>query len=273
MHKRFVSYFALGLALVAGAVWAQENDDDGPVYTRVASWAVERAQWDAFVEDYKTHDMKVMQKLFDEGVVIEFGLDVETLHGPEGWTHYTWYSTKSMGDMAKVNAAWESYMDSLGKDDKQTANSSFASMITKHEDFLGHGIVAHYSDSSADGSYYYSWSVKLQPGFSSEFRDYFDEYNGKVMQKMMGAGTLISYGLSRAEISTSAGNRRTVWAQLPDLSAYDKLMAATGANWDSMSDEQGRARWAGIREMIEMGSYRESLSNSIVFRQRAHNKD
>ena len=47
-------------------------------------------------------------------------------------------------------------------------------------------------------------------------------------------------------------------------------MSAMGANWDSMSDEQGRARWAGIREMIERGSYRESLSNSIVFRQRAH---
>ena len=133
--------------------------------------------------------------------------------------------------------------------------------------------MAHYSDSSADGSFYYSFSVKLQPGFASEFRDYFDEYNGKVMQKMMDEGTLISYGLSRAEITTSSGNSRTVWAQLPDLAAYDKLMAAMGANWDSMSDEQGRARWAGIREMIELGSYRESLNNSIVFRQRAHHNN
>jgi hypothetical protein len=273
MHKKLTVLFVLGLVLAGGAGWAQESNDDGPVYTRVASWAVERAKWDAFVEDYKAHDMKVMQKLFDEGVVIEFGLDVETLHGAEGWTHYTWYSTKSMGDLAKVDAAWESYMDSMGKDSKQSVDSDFASMITKHEDHLGHGIVAHYSDSSADGSYYYSWSVKLQPGFGSEFRDYFDEYNGKVLQQLMEEGAIISYGLSRAEISTSAGTRRTVWVQLPDLSAYDKLMAANRDAWGSMSDEQGRARWAGIREMIEMGSYRESLTNSIVFRQRAHSHD
>jgi hypothetical protein len=269
MHKKITTLLVLALMLGVGAAWAQESDDDGPVYTRVASWAVERAQWDAFVEDYKTHDMKVMQKLFDEGVIIEYGLDVETLHGSEGWTHFTWYSTKSMADMAKVDAAWDAYMDSMG-DKKQGVDSNFASMITKHEDDLGHGIVAHYSDSSADGSYYYSWSVKLQPGFGGEFRDYFDEYNGTIMQEMMEEGTIISYGLSRAEIATSSGARRTVWAQLPDLSSYDKLMAAMGANWDSMSDEQGRARWAGIREMIEMGSYRESLSKSIVFRQRAH---
>ena len=250
MHKKLIPCLVvLGLMVAAGVATAQE-DDDGPVYTRVASWAVERAQWDAFVEDYKAHDMKVMQKLFDDNVVIEFGLDVETLHGEEGWTHFSWYSTKSMADMAKVDEAWESYMDSLGKEEKQKVDENFASMITKHEDHLGHGIVAHYSDSSADGSYYYSWSVKLQPGFGSEFRDYFDEYNAKVMQKMMEEGTLISYGLSRQEISTGSGNRRTVWAQLPDLAAYDKLMAAMRTNWSDMSDEQGRARWAGIREMI-----------------------
>jgi hypothetical protein len=273
MQKKFIAGLVLGLMILTGAAWAQEGDDDGPVYTRIASWAVHRAQWDAFVEDYKAHDMKVMQKLFDDGVVVEFGLDTETLHGSEGWTHFSWYSTRSMADMAKVDAAWESYMDSMSPSDKQKLNENFASMIEKHEDFLSRGVVAHYSDSNADGSYYYSWSVKVNPGSGDDFRTYFDEYNAKTMKQLMEDGTLISYGLSVQEISSVAPGRRTVWAQLPDLAAYDKLMAANRANWAGMSDEQGRARWAGIKDMIDLESYRESLSNSIVFRQRAHHND
>ncbi|MDH3255577.1 MAG: hypothetical protein OEM62_11335 [Acidobacteriota bacterium] len=273
MRKKFITCLVLGVLVLVGTAWAQEAEDDGPVYTRVASWAVNRAQWDAFVEDYKAHDMKVMQELFDNGVVVEFGLDTETLHGSDGWTHHSWYSTRSMADMARVDAAWESYLNAMTPSDKQQVNANFASMIDKHEDSLSRGVVAHYSDSNADGSYYYSWSVKVNPGSGDDFRTYFDEYNGKVMKQLMGDGALISYGLSVQEISTVTPGRRTVWAQLPDLAAYDKLSAAMRASWGEMSDEQGRARWAGIRDIIETGSFRESLSNSIVFRQRAHHND
>lgn len=273
MQKKLISCLVLGLMILGGAAWAQEDEDDGPVYTRIASWAVKRAQWDAFVEDYKAHELKVLQKLFDDGVVIEFGLDTETLHGSEGWTHFTWYSTRSMADMARVDQAWESYMDSMSKPDKQQVDENFASMIEKHEDYLSRGVVAHYSDSTADGSYYYSWSVKVNPGSGDEFRAYYDEYNGKAMKQLMDDGVLISYGLSVQEIATAAPGRRTVWAQLADLAAYDKLSATMRASWGEMSDEQSRARWAGIRDMVDIGSYRESLSNSIVFRQRAHHND
>jgi hypothetical protein len=249
MQKKLISCLVLGLMILVGAAWAQEDEDDGPVYTRIASWAVKRAQWDAFVEDYKAHELKVLQKLFDDGVVIEFGLDTETLHGSEGWTHFTWYSTRSMADMARVDQAWESYMDSMSKSDKQQVDENFASMIEKHEDYLSRGVVAHYSDSTADG------------------------YNGKAMKQLMDDGVLISYGLSVQEIATVAPGRRTVWAQLADLAAYDKLSSTMRASWGEMSDEQSRARWAGIRDMVDIGSYRESLSNSIVFRQRAHHND
>jgi hypothetical protein len=115
--------------------------------------------------------------------------------------------------------------------------------------------------------------VKVNPGSGDDFRTYFDEYNGKTMKQLMADGVLISYGLSVQEISSNAPGRRTVWAQLPDLAAYDKLSAANRASWGGMSDEQGRARWAGIEDMVDMESYRESLSNSIVFRQRAHHND
>ena len=98
----------IGALVLLTAAPAVAQDDPAPVYTRVALWQVDRAQWGDFVEDFEMHDQPVLEKLFNEGVIIEWGLDAMSLHHPEGYTHGTWWSATSMANLEKVLAAYSS---------------------------------------------------------------------------------------------------------------------------------------------------------------------
>src|SRR3970040_2199030 len=108
----------------------------GTVYVRVEAWDVKREMWSAFEKDFVKYDKPIYEKLFKDGVIIEWGLDSQWLHNPQGYTHSTWYSTTSMEAMEKVDVAFEAAAKARGEEQQARLDAEFANMLNKHRDYL-----------------------------------------------------------------------------------------------------------------------------------------
>ena len=88
---------ALVGSVLALAVSSTVSAEDQPVvYTRVAQWQIARQNWTAYEKDLKKNTVPVMEKLLADGVITEFGADRTSVHTPDGFTHSTWFSAKSL---------------------------------------------------------------------------------------------------------------------------------------------------------------------------------
>ena len=120
---------------------------------------MERARWSDFVEWFEQYDQPVMEQLFEDGTIVEWGLDASSLHRPDGYTHSTWFSATSFADLERVLDAFDEAMEASG-DAGSRALVDFASMITKHRDYLLRDLVRRSSDAQLDGGYWKGSSLK-----------------------------------------------------------------------------------------------------------------
>ncbi len=249
---------ALGLA---GPLAAQ---DDDRIYIRVALWQVERARWSDFVEWFEQYDQPVMEQLFEAGTIVEWGLDASSVHRPDGYTHGTWFSATSLADLERVLDAFDEAMEASG-DEGSRALADFASMITKHRDYLLRDLVRRSSDAQLDGGYWVGTFLRVKPGQGSEYRSYWDEHNQPMLEGLLADGTIVAYGLTVEDLITEGFGGRTSWYLVPNADALDTVQAAFRASWQAMSEEGRRARVAWRRQVVEGGSFQEFMSELIHF--------
>lgn len=81
-RTRSITWCAVATLLLGAAVIPPAAADDGeehhPVYTRVALWQVDRADWRAFEEMFETHDKPILEKLFADGMdAVEAAFDAD----------------------------------------------------------------------------------------------------------------------------------------------------------------------------------------------------
>jgi hypothetical protein len=249
--------FALALA---APVLAQES---GPVYVRIELWDVKRAQWSAFVKMYEEYDKPVYEKLFADDVITEYGIESAMLHNPDEYTHVTWHAATSMEAFAKVREAFEAAYKDLGEEEEARIDTRFANMLVKHRDYIWRTDYQKARESKLENAYFYEASVALKPGQGSSYASYWNEYTKPLYQKLMDEGIILTYGRSREEIRTEGENRRWSWYVVRDLADHDKVQAAARDSWGRMSEEQRRARWASLREIVNRGSFREYMSRFL----------
>ncbi len=253
--------------VLAGPLAAQ--DDDQRIYTRVALWQVERARWSDFVEWFEQYDQPVMEQLFEGGTIIEWGLDASSLHRPDGYTHSTWFSATSFADLERVLDAFDEAMEAHG-DAGSRALVDFASMITKHRDYLLRDLVRRSSDAQLDGGYWMGSFLRVKPGQGSEYRSYWDEHTQPVFEGLLADGTIVAYGLTVEDLITEGFGGRTSWYVVPNADALDTVQAAFGASWQAMSEEGRRARVASIVAVAKDGSFEEFMTELSHYAVKAH---
>lgn len=256
------------LLLTATPVGAQ--DDPAPVYTRVALWQVDRAQWGDFVEDFEMHDQPVLEKLFNEGAIIEWGLDAMSLHHPEGYTHGTWWSATSMADLEKVLTAFDEAAEKRGKEAQKKIDTHFAGMITKHRDYMLRSGTYRSKEAKLDDGYFVASSFRVKRGKDDDYHSFWDNRVKPVYEKLLEEGTIVAFGLTVEEISTDKPGGHESWYNAPNAEALDKVKAAFRANWGEEDEEGRRARWASIRDVIEEGSHREQMTHLIHYATKAY---
>jgi hypothetical protein len=240
---------------------AAEEEEMKPVFTRVAAWDVKRAHWDDFVEFMKERNRPVMEQLLADGVISEFGIDAESLHSPDGYSHSTWFSTNSMADMDKVFAAWKQADDKSDEPAQQAQNAMFDEMVVKHADFLMRTEYQRARKATVEGGYFQSAKFRVKMGKGKDYLSYYNHRIKPVYEQLLAAGDVVAFGRSEEEIVTGMPGAQFVWYVVEDGAGLDKVRAAFDAHWGEMDEEGRRARWTSIMDFVEEGSFRESLTH------------
>jgi hypothetical protein len=266
LYLTAVVVIAVALAVPAAA---DDEEKHEPVYTRVALWQVDRGHWGAFVEMFETYDKPILEKMFANGQIVEWGMDSESLHEPDGWTHATYLSATSVGALEKAMAAYDEAWTEMAGERLEELDTKFADMITKHRDYLTQSRMWSSAASFEDG-YWRSMTVKVPREKDDDFHSYWDNRVKGVYKELLERGTIVAFGMSTEEIVTEEPGWHTMWYVTPSADGMDAVEAAFDADWGELDEEGRRARWVSIMDTIEEGSFRSNMSNIHHYQVKAH---
>jgi len=260
-----VAAILLPLAAVNGA-WAQEEEEPASTYTRVEMWEVDRDNWSEFVSSFEKHDQPIMEKLFADGVITEWGIDSAMLHRPDDYTHSTWYSASSMSALAKAGVAYEEAWKEYGDE----ADKAFNAMVGRHRDFVLETEGMRSAAATLDGGYFHGHIVKLLDGKRRGFMSYWKNRMAPVYEQLLNDGAIVAYGISSEAVVTDSPSMINWWYVMADADGFDKVEAAFDASWDDMDGEGRRARWLSIMDTVEADSYRSWVTTIDHMQVAAH---
>lgn len=261
-RRLWVAWVVLAMLMAcAGSVWAGEDQSE---ITRVALWKVDRADWAAYVKHVEKWQKPVMEKLVADGTVTEWGLLAYALHGKDGYTHATWFSTKNYADTAKVWAAYEAHGKKVGGSEDASAQA-LAKLEKGHMDLVFRDRHIQATPGSYEDAVLYEWTVTVNVDSGEDFEQFWKDEIQPVYEKLVADGAALAYGYSSQEIVTDNPGQRGSWVIFKDPSGMDKMEAAFAANRKGWSKTQGKLWWSGIKEMVEMGSFREFMGEVIHY--------
>ena len=246
------------------------DDEDKTTYTRVELWQVERTNWDEFAEMFKNNDQPILEKLMADGAITEWGFDSQMLHAPDGYTHGVWYSAESLGALTKAGEAYDAAWRAMDKESTGALDDDFASMITKHRDYVIDTENMRSAAVTLDGGYYHSSSVLVQRSQHRAFHSYWKNRQKPVFEALFEKGVVVAYGLSTESITTENPMLHWWWYVVRDADGLDAVDATFDASWDAIDEEGRRERWAGIMVTIDPDSYNEEMTSFIQWSIKAH---
>ncbi len=266
-NKGFMRGMLLTAITIASAIGSNVfgQDDETRTYTRVAMWQVKRANWDDFTTMFDAVDKPVMEQLFADGVITEWGYDAMSVHKADGYTHSTWFSADSYEKLESVWDVYDAFNKKLGEKKAKENDVKFAGMVTKHRDYLvkTDGQRAKAASLSKAG-YFKGNYFEVKDGKFEDFMSFYNNRLKSVYEQLLGDGTIVSYGISDEEILTESGGY-SLWFVASSAAALDKVRAAFEAERATLDKEGRRARWASIKDVIEVDTFRQGLTNIIYY--------
>lgn len=249
--------------LLSGAALAQ-TQDKSTIYVYVGWWDVPREKWPAFVALYEKHEWPVMERLFEEGVLLEYGLDSNGLHSPDDYTHSTWMVATSL---ANIERAFEAYSESLGADAGRI-EAEFAAMVTKHGD--GTYYSDHHGSRPAKLSkgYFQGNMVRVKRGKSADYTKLWEARMQPVYERLLADGTIVAYGLDTPYHHTTENSLGLMvsWYILENMDDDAKVDAAFEAARSALTESERTAQRELVWAMTVEDSHRDVFSRLIRFR-------
>ncbi len=243
------------LVCSASAGLAQEAPT---VYTSVALWDVPRAKWGDFVA-HMEKDAPTLEKLVADGVIVEWGIDSEALHSPEGYTHSLWMSAHSMADLEKAGDSLSAY--------SPDARAALDAMVTKHMDLYFRSAFyasrpARLTSGFAMGSF-----VRVKRGEGSDYRRAWEEWSKPVFDQLLADGTIVSYTLDSPYMHTSEESLglMATWYVVEKMEDDQKVEAAFDAARAKLSATERDARQNRYWSMVIENSHRDDFTRLIHY--------
>lgn len=247
-----------------------QDESTVTTYTRVALWQVPRARWEEFTDYYTEHDKPVMEQLFKDGAITEWGIDAMSIHKSDGYTHSTWFSAESWEQLESVWDAYDAYWKKMGKDKAKKLDLQFASMVTKHRDYVLKTDGQRANAASLNKAGYFKGAfIKVKFDHFDDFKSYYDNRVMPIYEQLLKDGAITAYGVSDEEIQTEAPGGVTMWYVSPNAAGMDRVREAFQADWAKQDKEGRRARFVSIMDFVEEGSYREFLSHLVHYQTKA----
>ena len=246
------------IAVLLGAAPAAAQAPDGTMgFSRVALWQIARPNWDAYEADLKKTTQPVLDRLMAEGVIVEYGFGRNTVHAADGFTHVTWYVSKTIAGVEKALAAVVAADAKMSAAERRIADTDFAG--TKHADTLVRTRVIRGKTTKLTSGYMYLASDQVQPGKGQAYTERFDKVVKPIMESLFTSGAVISYGIDTEFIHTVDPAMRMRWVVFADADGLDKMLAAGEARTQSLSPAEREANAQVSREVLVGASHRDEL--------------
>lgn len=249
--------------LVVSAVPTVRAEDQPVVYTRVAQWQIARTSWDGYEQDLKKNLVPVMEKLLADGVITEFGADRTTVHSPDGYTHSTWFCSRTLAGLEKALDALVASESKLTPVQRKKQDTDFSG--TKHADLILRSVAYHNRPVKTDKGYETVSVQKVQPGKADDYLALYDKHMKPVLEQLYKDGALTAYGVDAELVHTGDTAYRYFWQVLPDADAFDKVQAAYAAVRSKRTPEERRTISQAFAEVSDPSAHRDSQSNVIVY--------
>jgi len=248
---------AIASVLLSVAPGAAQTPDAATGFSRVAFWQIARPHWDAYEADLKKTAQPVLDKLMAEGVIVEYGFGRNTVHAPDGFTHVTWYVSKTLAGVEKALAAVVAADATMSPAERRRADTDFAG--TRHADALVRTRVIRGKAAKLASGYMYLATDQVQPGKGQAYNERFDKIVRPLMESLVTSGAAISYGIDTEFIHTMDPAMRMRWIVFPEADGLDKMLAAGEARTQALSPAEREANAQLSREVLVGASHRDEL--------------
>ena len=237
MTGKIHSIFLAGVALLLPLAGTAQQDK--PVYTFVAEWDVPRAQWNEFTSHFEQNLKPVLERLLNDGAILEYAASATVVHTKEGFTHSTWWSAPSIAGIERVRT------------ELVRVAPSPAMAAAKHHDHLLRSMAYRTRSTAPTSGYFYVSFAQVQPGKGEEYRELWDQFAKPVFEELFNNGTILAYGLDAEYVHTDDPGYRFSWYATPSADAVDKVNAAL--------DPARQKIMSALAEAIVVGSHRDSF--------------
>jgi hypothetical protein len=255
---------AIAVALAALASPASGQTSEGTlVYSRIANWQIARPNWDAYAEDLKKNTMPVLEKLLADGVITEYGLVSATIHTADGYTHATWYSSRTIAGLEKALAAILAADKKLPPADRRRGDTDFAG--TKHSDTLVRSRIMRPQTTKLTSGYLTVSTDQIQPGKVRGYEERLEKVIKPIIQPLAASGAVTSYGVDSEYVHTADPMTRVRWAIVPTADGLDKIADAVKAFTDGLSPTDREAYEKNSQEVLVGSAHRDELWEIVAY--------
>jgi hypothetical protein len=258
--NRLRSVFVLVAVFLAAPILAAAQSSP-TVYTYVAEWQVDRAHWADFVQMFEQRDQPVLDRLLDDGTIVEYGFDATVVHSVDGYTHSMWWVSPKVGNLEKVLTAFEeagnasdmSYADQM---------KAIAGSVKRHQDAILSSIDYNMKAGSHPGSYFLLTTLTVKEGQNTRFNEVYKSFFTPLYKELMDQGQVLGYGMDQQWIHQAPVNTRYVWVVVSGPDAITAMEDAFNAKMQGM-DSTSRAGIRAIFGQVTEPNHRDDMTRLI----------
>jgi hypothetical protein len=252
------------VALASLAVPAAAQAPDGTmVFARVANWQIARPHWDAYEANIKKTELPVLEKMLADGVITEYGIARNVAHTPDGFTHNSWFASKTMAGLEQTLAALVAAGSKLPAAEQRRANTDFAG--AKHSDLVVRSRVVKGKATKLAGGYAYISMDVIQPGKVTAYNERYEKQVRPVLDGLFASGGVVSHGIDQEFVHTADPNGRTRWVFFADAAGIDKMFEAGQAATEARTPAERQALAAAAREILVGSAHRDELWEILAY--------
>ena len=253
----------LGALMVVSSPAAAQTPGETVVFSRIANWQIARPNWDAYTADLKKNTIPVLEKLLADGVLTEYGVASATIHTPDGYTHTTWYSSKTIAGLEKALAAILDADKKLSPADRRRGDTDFAG--TKHADQLVRSRIISGKTTTLSSGYITVGIDQIQPGKELAYNDRVEKLLKPIVAPLASSGAVVSFGIDTEFIHTGDANMRSRWYIVPNADGLDKVAGAVKTYMDGLSSADREAYEKSSQEVLVGSAHRDELYEIIAY--------
>ena len=234
-----------------------QTPDGTMVYSRIANWQIARVHWEDYEADLKKRTLPVLDKLLADGVITEYGVVSAAVHTADGYTHTTWFSSKTIAGLEKALAAIVAADAQSPAAEKKRGDTDFSG--TKHADVMVQSRVVGGRTTKLTSGYCQVSMDQIQPGKVQAYNERYKKLIRPVLQSAFASGVVTSFGIDNEYVHTGDPLMRSRWIIVPNAEGLDKVFEAGTAAGQARTPAERDALAQAAREILVGAAHRDEL--------------